>query len=423
MQYAYYVKGVFTFDLGPSLVLRGRTVNDIVKTHFPKSIELGLYAFLFAIVVGVPLGVIAALEAQHGGRLRGDVLLQRLPRDPELPRRDAPDLLRRARVRARYRRAAGRRWEHKILPSIALGFAPMALFARLVRGTMLETLQQDYVRTARAKGLRYRRVVGLHVLRNSLIPVITAAGPLLGFIITGSFVIELIFNIPGIGQYYVTAVNARDYSVVMGLTVLLSRDHHLREPRRRHPLRHPRPAHAGRPHVTVVDATAREASGMRRAARRAVPGAGAPIRQSNLWKDAWRRYIRNKGAVVAGVVFVLILLFCLIWPIISPYDGNEVNFARGEAEPEPGAPARHRQVRPRPPHAHGRGRPRLDPDRLRRDARDPADRRRLRLDLGLRRRPARQRDDALPRRALRPALPALRDHHARDHRHDRTSGR
>jgi oligopeptide transport system permease protein len=98
----------------------------------------------------------------------------------------------------------------------------MALFARLVRGTMLETLQQDYVRTARAKGLRYRRVVGLHVLRNSLIPVVTAAGPLLGYIITGSFVIELIFNIPGIGQYYVTAVNARDFSVVMGLTVLLS---------------------------------------------------------------------------------------------------------------------------------------------------------------------------------------------------------
>ncbi len=98
----------------------------------------------------------------------------------------------------------------------------MAYFARLVRGTMLETLQQDYVRTARAKGLRWRRVVGLHVLRNSLIPVVTAAGPLLGFIITGSFVIEFIFAIPGIGRYYVTAVTARDYSVVMGLTVLLS---------------------------------------------------------------------------------------------------------------------------------------------------------------------------------------------------------
>ena len=221
-QYAYYVKGVSTLDFGPSLVLRGQTVNDIIKEHFPKSIELGFYAFLFAIVVGVPLGVIAALKHNTVSRLLGDVLLEHLPRDPELPRRDADDLLVRAQVGSWCPPSGWSTWQHKILPSIALGFAPMALFARLVRGTMLETLQQDYVRTARAKGLRYRRVVGLHVLRNSLIPVITAAGPLLGFIITGSFVIELIFNIPGIGQYYVTAVNARDYSVVMGLTVLLS---------------------------------------------------------------------------------------------------------------------------------------------------------------------------------------------------------
>jgi oligopeptide transport system permease protein len=83
-------------------------------------------------------------------------------------------------------------------------------------------MQQDYVRTAKAKGLRWRRIVGLHVLRNSLIPVVTAAAPLLGYIITGSFVIENIFAIPGIGRYYVTAVSARDYSVVMGLTVILS---------------------------------------------------------------------------------------------------------------------------------------------------------------------------------------------------------
>jgi ABC-type dipeptide/oligopeptide/nickel transport system permease component len=113
-------------------------------------------------------------------------------------------------------------WKHKVLPSIALGLGPMAYFARLTRGTMLETMQQDYIRTARAKGLRWRRVVTLHVLRNSLIPVITAAGPILGFLITGSFVIEQIFAIPGIGRYYITAVTARDYSVVMGLTVMLS---------------------------------------------------------------------------------------------------------------------------------------------------------------------------------------------------------
>jgi len=113
-------------------------------------------------------------------------------------------------------------WESKVLPTVALGLGPMAYFARLVRGTMLETLQQEYVRTASAKGIRWHRVVVVHVLRNSLIPAVTAAAPLLGFIITGSFVIEQIFAIPGIGRYYVTAVNARDYSVVMGLTVLLS---------------------------------------------------------------------------------------------------------------------------------------------------------------------------------------------------------
>jgi ABC-type dipeptide/oligopeptide/nickel transport system permease component len=204
-QYAYYVKGVFTLDFGPSLVLRGQTVNDIIKEHFPKSIELGLYAlkhntavdygamFFSNVFHAIPSFLVATLMIYWIALKLGAVPT-----------------------------SGWATWEHKLLPSIALGFAPMALFARLVRGTMLETLQQDYVRTARAKGLRYRRVVGLHVLRNSLIPVITAAGPLLGFIITGSFVIELIFNIPGIGQYYVTAVNARDYSVVMGLTVLLS---------------------------------------------------------------------------------------------------------------------------------------------------------------------------------------------------------
>jgi ABC-type dipeptide/oligopeptide/nickel transport system permease component len=109
-----------------------------------------------------------------------------------------------------------------ILPSFALGLFPMAYFARLVRGAMLETMQQDYVRTAKAKGLRYRRVIGLHVLRNSLIPAVTATAPLLGLIITGTFVIEFIFSIPGIGRYFINSVSNRDYSVVMGITVLTS---------------------------------------------------------------------------------------------------------------------------------------------------------------------------------------------------------
>jgi ABC-type dipeptide/oligopeptide/nickel transport system permease component len=220
-QYAYYVKGVFTFDLGPSLVIRGRDVNDIVKTHFPKSVELGLYAFIFAVVVGIPLGMVAALKHNTAIDYTAMFFSNVFHAIPSFL--VATLLIYFIALEAGALPTSGwTTWESKVLPSIALGFAPMALFARLVRGTMLETLQQDYVRTARAKGLHYKRVVGLHVLRNSLIPVITAAGPLLGFIITGSFVIELIFNIPGIGQYYVTAVSSRDYSVVMGLTVLLS---------------------------------------------------------------------------------------------------------------------------------------------------------------------------------------------------------
>ncbi len=221
VQYAFYVKGVFTGDLGPSLVLRGQDVNDIVKEHFPKSIELGFYAFLFAVVVGVPLGVIAALRHNTGIDYAAMFFSNIFHAIPSFL--VATLMIYFVSLKWGALPTSGwSTWQSKIMPSIALGFAPMALFARLVRGTMLETLQQDYVRTARAKGLHYKRVVGLHVLRNSLIPVVTAAGPLLGFIITGSFVIELIFNIPGIGQYYVTAVNARDYSVVMGLTVLLS---------------------------------------------------------------------------------------------------------------------------------------------------------------------------------------------------------
>ena len=224
VQYALYVKGVATFDLGPSLVLRNQSVNDIVRDHFPKSLQLGFLAMLFAIVFGIPLGVIAALRPNtvfdYGAMFFSNVGFA------------VPSFLIATLLIYFFALKWGdvtgvptsgwTGWQSKILPVIALGLGPMAYFARLVRGTMLETLQQDYIRTARAKGLRYRRVVGLHVLRNSLIPVVTAAGPLLGYLITGSFVIEQIFAIPGIGRYYVTAVTARDYSVVMGLTVLLS---------------------------------------------------------------------------------------------------------------------------------------------------------------------------------------------------------
>jgi oligopeptide transport system permease protein len=224
MQYFNYVKGVATLDLGPSLVLRSQDVNDIVKEHFPASLQLGGLAFLFAVIFGVPLGVISALGANTwkdysamvfanvGYAVPSFLVATLLIYFFALEWGDVTGLP----------TSGWTTWQSKVLPVVALGLGPLAYFARLVRGTMLETLQQDYIRTARAKGLRWRRVVGLHVLRNSLIPVVTAAGPLLGYLITGSFIIEEIFAIPGIGKYYVTAVSGRDYSVVMGLTVLVS---------------------------------------------------------------------------------------------------------------------------------------------------------------------------------------------------------
>jgi ABC-type dipeptide/oligopeptide/nickel transport system permease component len=221
VQYALYVKGVFTFDLGPSLVLRDRTVNEIIKEHFPKSLELGVLAFVWAIVIGIPMGVIAALR-QNSAYDYGLMFVTNV--GYAIPNfLVATLLIYYVSLKLGLLPTNGwQTWQHKILPSFALALAPMAYFARLVRGSMLETLQQDYIRTAKAKGLRWRRVVTVHALRNSLIPAVTAMAPLLGFIITGTFVIEVIFSIPGIGRYFITAVTSRDYSVVMGITVLTS---------------------------------------------------------------------------------------------------------------------------------------------------------------------------------------------------------
>jgi oligopeptide transport system permease protein len=221
VQYGKYVENVATFDLGPSLVLRNQDVNDIVKQHFPVSAELGGLAMLLAILVGVPLGILSALRAN---RVTDYIAMLFANLGFAVPSFLVATLL-------IYEFAAQLRWfptngwtsaDTKVLPVITLSLGPLTYFARIVRGQMLETLQQDYVRTAKAKGLRWKRVVVVHVLRNSLSPAVTAAGPLLGFLVTGSFIVENIFAIPGIGRYYVTSVQGRDYSTVMGITVLLA---------------------------------------------------------------------------------------------------------------------------------------------------------------------------------------------------------
>jgi ABC-type dipeptide/oligopeptide/nickel transport system permease component len=224
LQYVYYVRDVFTFNLGPSMRQRNRDVNGIIKEHFPVSLKLGGLAMLFAIVIGIPLGLIAALRQNTWADYSAMAVVNA---GYALPNFLIATLLiyffaLKWRAHTPFPTNGWAGWESWVLPTIALGHAPMTVLARIVRGSMLETLQQDYIRTAKSKGLRWRRVVGLHVLRNSLIPAVTAAAPLLGYLIAGSFIVETIFGIPGIGRYFIISVQGRDYSVTMGITVLLS---------------------------------------------------------------------------------------------------------------------------------------------------------------------------------------------------------
>jgi oligopeptide transport system permease protein len=221
VQYERYVVDVAKFDLGPSLVLRNQNVNDIVREHFPVSAELGGFAMLLSLLVGIPLGIISALRVNRWPDYIAQVVSNL---GFAIPSFFTATLLIYF-FASKWRIFPTNGWDtpaSKVLPVIALSLFPLTYFVRLVRGQMLETLQQDYVRTAKAKGLRWRRIVVVHVLRNSLIPALTAAGPILGGLVTGSFIIENIFAIPGIGRYYVTSVQGRDYSTVMGITILLS---------------------------------------------------------------------------------------------------------------------------------------------------------------------------------------------------------
>jgi oligopeptide transport system permease protein len=225
-QYAFYVKGVFTLDFGPSRVFSGRTVNDIIAEQYPNSLLLGLLALAWAFAIGIPAGLIAALRPRSfvdytvmGLSTVGFAFPNFLV---------ATLLIYYFSVKLGWFPTSGwpnAHWEidrRVVLPSLTLSLVPMAWFARFLRGSMLETIGQDYVNAARARGLRPTQIVFRHVLKNSLFPLVTIAGPIIGYLITGSFVVEWIFSIPGIGRYFITAAFSRDYFVVLGITVVLS---------------------------------------------------------------------------------------------------------------------------------------------------------------------------------------------------------
>lgn len=221
-QYANYLRGVVTLDFGPSLSFRDVRVNELIKELAPRSLELTALAFLWALLLGIPLGILAALKPgsplDYGARLLSGAGMA-------LPSFFVATLLvYYLSVKLGLFPTSGwtEGWQYKVLPSFTLGLVPLAYCVRLLRGSMIETLGLDYIRMARAKGLRSGRIVLGHAFRNSLVPLVTVLGPLLGYTVTGSFIVENIFAVPGVARYYVAAALARDYSVVLGLTVLLT---------------------------------------------------------------------------------------------------------------------------------------------------------------------------------------------------------
>jgi ABC-type dipeptide/oligopeptide/nickel transport system permease component len=223
-------------NFGPSFKSRSRTVNDIFRDNLPISAQLGTMALLIAIIIGMPLGILAALKQNTlwdyfgmGIAIFGvsvpvivlgpifvwifGVALKWFPptgwgAKPPWVMGFLPSSL---------------GWDffrYAIMPSVALGLGSSAVIARLTRATLLQTVREDYIRTARSKGLHERMVITRHALKNSLIPVVTILGPLFAALVTGTFVTELMFGIPGMGKYFVTSITNRDYPVIMG-TILL----------------------------------------------------------------------------------------------------------------------------------------------------------------------------------------------------------
>ena len=227
VQYGQYLKGLVTGDWGESYKYIGRSVTDIISETLPVSAELGLYSLLLSLIIGIPLGVIAA--SKHNTAFDTTAMLIAIS-GVALPSFVVGPVLVMifsfgipfSFLHGTLPPALWDGWEYMILPVLTLGLRPAAIYARMTRGTVLEAIRQDYVRTARAKGVPERTVLFHHVLRNSLIPVLTITGPLFAGLLSGSFIIEVIFAIPGIGKHLVSSVSNRDYPLVLGLTLLYS---------------------------------------------------------------------------------------------------------------------------------------------------------------------------------------------------------
>jgi oligopeptide transport system permease protein len=219
IQYVTWAGDFVTGDLGPSYRYQDRRVNDIVGDGLMTTVQLGLMAFTLAVVVGVPLGILAALGHNRWPDYMATSVSIIGIATPSFVL--AILLVVVFSVQLGWFPTSG--WKTPsswVLPTIALAGFPIAVIARYTRASMLEVTRKDYIRTADSKGLRRRDVVSRHMIRNALIPVVTILGPTLAFLVTGSFIIERIFAIPGIGRFYIESISTRDYGLLMAMTML-----------------------------------------------------------------------------------------------------------------------------------------------------------------------------------------------------------
>jgi len=238
MQYARWLWDLMRFDLGPSYYSRNQTVNDILKRTFPISAQLGILSIMLALLIGIPAGTFAALKQNTWIDYISTFVAILGVSIPNLVL--GPLLIWIFALKLGWFPAA--RWGtdytklilgiipplnlkffmHAALPTFTLGTALSAQIARLTRASLLQVIREDYIRTARAKGLPERTVIIVHALKNSLIPVVTVLGPMFAAVVTGSLIVEQIFGIAGMGKFFVTSVTNRDYPVIMGTTLLYS---------------------------------------------------------------------------------------------------------------------------------------------------------------------------------------------------------
>lgn len=219
VQYVNWATDFVTGDFGPSYRFTDRRVNDIVADGLGTTVQLGLMAFGLAIIVGIPLGILAAL----GHNRWPDYLSTSI----SIIGISTPSFVLGILLSVVFAVNLGwfptGRWngpEYWVLPTVALAGFPIAVIARYTRASMLEVTRKDYIRTAHSKGLANQSVVSRHMIRNALIPVVTILGPTLAFLVTGSFIVERVFSIPGIGQFYLNSIATRDYSLLMAMTML-----------------------------------------------------------------------------------------------------------------------------------------------------------------------------------------------------------